>query len=287
MAEPQDDAPEHPVPEVAVLEHVWVQVIEVCTTLTDEQWNTPTRLPGWTVKDNVSHLIGIENMIRGLPPEDVVLPDDLPHVQNDIGRFNEIPIEARRSMPGEDVLAEWQDVSADRLATLRETPEEDFDVVSSTILGTMPLRDFMQQRALDSWAHQQDILDALDLDPVLEGPAFEVTLGRMTGALGFILGKKAGAPDGTTLLLVLSPGIPAPGTEAHERRYLVTVAGGRGSVEEVEGPPAEEPTVTLRTDAGTFLQAAMGRVHPMDAGIAIAGDRELGEKVLAELNIMF
>jgi uncharacterized protein (TIGR03083 family) len=290
MAEddPQATDGEDVVAEIAVLEHVWVQVIEVCTTLTDEQWNRPTRLPGWTVKDNVSHLIGIENMIRGLPQDEVELPDDLPHVQNDIGRFNEIPIEARRSRPGTEVLEEWQDVASDRLATLRETPEEDFDVVSSTILGTMPLRDFMQQRALDSWAHQQDILDALDLPPVLEGPAFEVTLGRLTNALGYVVGKKAGAPDGTTVLVVLSPGVAAAGAEpAHERRFLVTVDGGRGSVAEIEGPPAEEPTVTLRTDAGTFLQAAMGRVHPMDAGIALAGDRELGERILAELNVMF
>lgn len=280
----QDD----PVEEIAVLEHVWVQVIEVCSTLTDEQWQTPTRLPGWTVKDNISHLIGIENMIRGVPAEEVALPDDLPHVQNDVGRFNEIPVEARRARPGPEVLSEWQDVARDRLSTLREMPEEDFDVVSSTILGTMPLRDFMAQRALDSWAHQQDILEALDLDPVLEGPAFEVTLARMTNALGFIVGKKAGAPDGTTVLLVLSPGIPAPGAgPAHERRHLVTVAGGRGSVSELDGPPPEEPTVTLRGDAGTFLEATMGRVHPMDAGIAIAGDHELGETILANLNVMF
>jgi uncharacterized protein (TIGR03083 family) len=274
--------------EIAILEHVWVQVIEVCGTLTDEQWHTPTRLPGWTVKDNISHLIGIENMIRGLPPEEVELPDDLPHVQNDVGRFNEIPIEARRPRSGPEVLSEWQDVSSERLATLRETPEADFDVVSSTILGTMPLRDFMRQRALDSWAHQQDILDALDLDPVLEGPAFEVALARMTQAMGYVVGKKAGAPDGTTVLLVLSPGIPAPGQpSAGERRHLVTVEGGRGSVTELDGPPPAEPTVTLRTDAGTFLQAAMGRVHPMDAGIALAGDHELGERILANLNIMF
>lgn len=283
MAEPEDD----PVEEIAVLEHVWVQVIEVCATLTDEQWDRPTRLPGWTVKDNISHLIGIENMIRGLPADEVELPDDLPHVQNDVGRFNEIPVEARRPRPGADVLSEWQRVADDRLSSLRATPEADFDVVSSTILGTMPLRDFMRQRALDSWAHQQDILHALDLDPVLEGPAFEVTLERMTQALGYVVGKKAGAPDGTTVLVVLSPGVPAAGETARERRFLVEVADGRGTVSELDGPPADAPTVTLRTDAGTFLEATMGRVHPMDAGIALAGDRELGERILAELNVLF
>lgn len=267
---------EEVVAEVAVLEHVWIQVIDLCGELSDEQWHTPTRLPGWTVKDNISHLIGIENMIRGLPPEEVEVPD-LPHVKNDVGRFNEVPIEARRSRPGAEVLAEWQDVSADRLATLRQTPLEDFDVVSSTILGTMPLRDFMRQRALDSWAHQQDIHDALGFDPVLEGPAFEITLDRMTNALGYVVGKKAGAPDGTTVLVDLGEG----------RQHLVTVDGGRGTVEQLDGPGPDDPDVILRTDPDTFLQATMGRVHPMDAGIALAGDRELGERILGELNVMF
>jgi len=284
----RSEGTDDPVVEIAILEHVWVQVIEMCGTLTEEQWHQPTRLPGWTVKDNVSHLIGIENMIRGLPADEVELPDDLPHVHNDVGRFNEIPIEARRPKTGPEVLSEWEDVSADRLATLRELPEEEFDVVSSTVLGTLPLRDFMRQRALDSWAHQQDILDALDLPPVLEGPAFEVTLARLTQALGYVVGKKAGAPDGTTVLVVLSPGIPAPGADpSGERRYLVTVEGGRGTTTEVDGPQPIEATATIRADAGTFLGAAMGRVHPMDADIALAGDRELGEAILANLNVMF
>lgn len=264
------------VEEIAVLEHVWVRVIELCGTLSDEQWHQPTQLPGWTVKDNVSHLIGIENMIRGLPADEVELPDHLPHVKNDIGRFNEVPIEARRPRTGPEVLDEWREVSADRLATLRSTPLEDFDVVSSTILGTMPLRDFMQQRALDSWAHQQDIRQALGLPPELEGPAFEVTLGRLTQALGYVVGKKAGAPDGTTVLVDLG-----------ERRYLVSVEGGRGSVTELDGPSPEDATLVLRTDVGTFLSAAMGRVHPMDAGIEVEGDAALAEDVLANLNIMF
>ena len=29
----------------------WAALDEVCTPLTDEQWATPTCLPGWTVRD--------------------------------------------------------------------------------------------------------------------------------------------------------------------------------------------------------------------------------------------
>jgi uncharacterized protein (TIGR03083 family) len=259
--------------EITTLEQVWGEVVVLCTGLSDEQWARSTDLPGWTVKDQVSHLIGIENMIRGLPPDEVVLPDDLPHVKNDIGRFNEIPIEARRSTPGDEVLAEWVDVAADRLATLRSTPPEGFDEVSSTILGTMPLRDFLGQRALDSWAHEQDIRRALGTPGGMDSPAGLVTLERMTGAMGFVVGKKAGAADGTTVLFDLG-----------DHQCTVTVEGGRGAVRDGD---VAEPTTTLRTDRETFLLAVLGRIDPGQAAIEVEGDGELGRRIVENLTIMF
>jgi len=260
-------------PEITTLEQTWGEVVVLCSGLADEEWDRATDLPGWTVKDQISHLIGIENMLRGLPPDDVELPDDLPHVKNDIGRFNEIPIEARRSLPGDEVLAEWVDVAADRLATLRNTPPEGFDEISSTILGTMPLRDFLGQRALDSWAHEQDIRRALGKPGGMDSPAAEVTLARMTGAMGYVVAKLAAAADGTTVLLDLD-----------DRQHTVEVAGGRGAVRE---GGVDDPTTTLRTDRETFLLAVMGRVEPTEAGIEVDGDQELGRRIVENLTIMF
>ena len=36
-------------------------------TLTEAEWKTPTDLPGWSVQDNLSHLVGIERRMQGLP----------------------------------------------------------------------------------------------------------------------------------------------------------------------------------------------------------------------------
>ena len=32
---------------------------ELCAPLTEAQWKTATDCPGWTVQDNMSHLVGI------------------------------------------------------------------------------------------------------------------------------------------------------------------------------------------------------------------------------------
>jgi uncharacterized protein (TIGR03083 family) len=258
-------------PEIAALAHVWEQIDQVCGPLTEEQWGLPTDLPGWSVKDNVSHLIGIENMIRGLPPDDTELPDDLPHVKNDIGRFNEVPIEARRHTPGADVLAEWDAVAQIRLGEMRALTSEELDEVVSSILGTMPRRDFLGQRTVDCWAHEQDIRRALGSPAVHEGPGYELTLARMLNALGFTVGKKAGAAEGQSVVVDLG-----------DRRVAVAVTDGRAKT--VEIPKA--PTTTLTTDPETYLQAVLGRVDPAQAGIEVSGDADLGRRVVSNLTVM-
>ena len=52
-------------PLIASFEEVWGDIVEVCADLTDAQWEKPTDCPGWTVKDNVAHMIGTERMLLG------------------------------------------------------------------------------------------------------------------------------------------------------------------------------------------------------------------------------
>ena len=78
-----------------LLEETWRSIIAVGQELSEEDWERATDCPGWSVKDHVSHVIGTERMLQGLPPADVEL-EDLPHVKNAIGEFNEREAEVRR-----------------------------------------------------------------------------------------------------------------------------------------------------------------------------------------------
>ncbi len=90
---------------VDTLDELWRSIEEFGRELDEVDWKRPTECPGWTVQDNLVHLTALERFILGdpLPSEDV--PDDLPHVKNDIGKANERWIESRRSWTGADALA--------------------------------------------------------------------------------------------------------------------------------------------------------------------------------------
>ena len=80
---------------VDMLEHVWSSMAELGASLDETAWKAPSECPGWSVQDNLVHITALERFVLGdpLPMEDV--PEDLPHVKNDIGRSNERWIESR------------------------------------------------------------------------------------------------------------------------------------------------------------------------------------------------
>ena len=67
------------------LGRIWASIDELCSPLTEEQWKHPTALPGWSVQDNLSHLVDYESRALGRPgPEHT--PTHLGHARNAIGR---------------------------------------------------------------------------------------------------------------------------------------------------------------------------------------------------------
>ena len=61
-----------PIPHDTIdkLEETFHALSDIGARLTEEQWKSPTDLPGWTVQDNYAHLIGTERMRQGLPATD-------------------------------------------------------------------------------------------------------------------------------------------------------------------------------------------------------------------------
>ena len=95
---------------VAALGEVWASLDGLLTGLTDDEWLLPTPLPGWTVQDNVSHIVGTEAMLSGEPgPAIEVDREASEHVRNDIGVFNEQWVEALRGETPSEVLTRFRD----------------------------------------------------------------------------------------------------------------------------------------------------------------------------------
>ncbi len=261
------------------LVEVWASTVSACAQLDDAQWRLVTDCPGWTVKDQLSHLVGIERMIQGDPPPDPP-PDVGPHVLNDFGRLNESWVDARRSVPGGEVLAEFIEVTNARIDALASLGIEEFDRVGWSPLGEQPYRKFMESRVLDSWAHEQDIRRALGRPGGRNGAGESVVLDRCVGTMAYVVGKKVAPPDGTSVLFVV--------TGVLGRHVLVVMAGGRA---ELAADPADGvPSVTLTLDQESFWRLAFGRVDPSQvvaAGeVQVDGEMALGYRVLDALPFM-
>lgn len=256
----------------------WQIIGALLDELDVSEWDTPTELPGWTVKDCISHITGTERMMMGDPQPDVPIAH-LEHVKNPFGETVEVWVEERRPWTPAQVRAEYDEQIARRVAELRATSTEKLDEVGMWPLGEMSYRDFLKVRVFDSWMHEQDIRRALGRPGNLDGPIVALALERFNGALGFVVGKKAGAPDGSSVVFELDGG---------PRRNIAVVVDGRAKV--VDDAPAS-PTVRLTIPFETFVALCGGRQSADDAVVrargagrsVIEGDQQLGRRVLEAL----
>ncbi len=260
------------------MERVWRTIDALCSNLTEPEWKTPTDCPGWSVQDQLSHLVGSENRILGRPAPDHT-PQDLRHVKNEMGERNEVVVDWRRSSPGAKILEEFRHVTGERLHILRALSAEDFAAETQTPIGPGTVRMLIEIRIFDAWVHEQDMRRALNRPGDLEGPIAEHAVERCTQAMPFVVGRKAQAADGTTVVFEV--------TGAAGRTLAIGVEGKRATLLDVA---LTAPTVRLVMDVETFTCLGCGRWEPsatLQAGkVQIDGDNALGETIVRQLNFM-
>ncbi len=277
-----------PIPEeeadqalVARLAEVWASMAEVGSGLSEAQWKMPTEVPGWSVQDNLVHITALEAMILGRPDVDHSVPDGLEHVKNDIGRRNEVFVDSRRSQSGIEALTEFCEVTDARLAELHGYGPDDFGRASWTPTGDGTVRDLLPFRIFDSWVHEQDMRRAVGIPGDLDTPVAAAGLERIVGALPFIVGKRAGTPDGATVVFELDGPLA--------RKIAIGLEGGRAKLLDAE--PATDVTTRIATDTETLARLGCGRIDPTaaldDGRVRLAGDEALGRRVVEELNFLF
>ena len=187
---------------LGALEEIWTEWSDWADTLTDPDWATPSRCPGWTVQDNLAHIIGTERMLQGEPAPDVEHPTE--HLKNPIAAENEKRIQALRSLSGSEVLDLFRTVSAERLGQLPAMSEEEILKVGWAPVGEVPYLRFMHVRVYDSWLHLEDCRAPLGHEPSIGGVPARMAVDEVTTAAGFVIGKKAGAPEGSRVEVTLT-----------------------------------------------------------------------------------
>lgn len=256
---------------------LWASLDSLLSDLREDEWKRPTGCPGWTVQDNVSHVIDYEAGALGRPrPDHALEGDPAEHVKNDMGRGNEVGVDYRRSWPPDKVLAEFREVTAARLQQLRGLTDEDFKREMDLPVGKGTLADMLTLRVMDTWSHEQDIRRAVGRPGHDSGPAVDEAVGYFRRFLPIIVVKRASAPDDSIVVFELDGRPP----------FAVRVEGGRGSLDTTWSAGEREPTTVLRMPAPVFGALVCGRADVGRDDVEISGDQGLGERVAGALAFM-
>jgi uncharacterized protein (TIGR03083 family) len=266
---------------VDALADVWASMQRLGDELDESDWKLPTDCPGWTVQDNLAHIVGIESVILGLPQPEIELADGLPHVKNDLGRSNEIWVESFRSLSGSEMLHEFRVIAASRLNELRSYTEAEWSARSWTPVGEGQVRDLIPFRVLDSWIHELDMRRAVGRPAAFDSVSAQLAMARLRGVLGMIVGARLRPPDGTRVAFVVEG--PAAFAEAYAMQDGRAVA-----LEPLPRPIGDAVDAALHMDADSFVRLIGGRgeLDVVAPAVRIEGDTSLGHRVLEHMKVL-
>lgn len=257
---------------------VWWQAVHDFTALLEDvpakEWSTPTDLPGWDVFAVAAHVAHLEATQAGEPHQEVEIGEP-PHVRGFMGVFTEQGVVARRDRTPDQLIRETRSCATARHTQLLAEPPVDGDAPAPGVFGAIgwTVERLLRNRPLDVWLHEQDVRRALARPGNTDGPAAVHTADYLAESLGYVLGKRVGAPAGTTLLLEVAD---------HPAYAFAVGEDGRG-----RGLPdvPSDPTVRLVTDRESFVLMAAGRREPQPGAVRVEGDTALAERVLAAMAV--
>jgi uncharacterized protein (TIGR03083 family) len=250
---------------------------ELVQHLVEGEWNRRTPCPAWSVRDVVSHIIGMECEMLGDPRPIHTLPRDLYHVQNKLARYMEMQVDVRRHHTAPEMTSELEYTIIRRARQLRNENRGPDTLVRAPLGTEQTLELAMRMRAFDVWVHEQDLRIALGRPGNLDSPGAYVTRDYLLEALPKVVAEDAGAPASSAIVFDVHGPV----------EFLRTVrvdAAGRGSI---DGAPSLGPLVTLAMDWETYYRLACGRVRATSVPdrIKVDGDLDLATAILREFAV--
>lgn len=182
MRDDDDMAADHSnVHLVEAIDDVMLQTLSLARDLTEADADLPTDCPGWTVRDVLAHMVGVEAVLQGAPQPAVDLPV-LDHVVNEFDEYMEQHVQIRRQLPLSSIADELAGLRSRRIPTLKSLAKQGDPEVSSPFRD-QPMSKAMPIRVFDLWAHEQDIRRAVGLPARVDCAAAEISMER--GLLGW------------------------------------------------------------------------------------------------------
>jgi uncharacterized protein (TIGR03083 family) len=250
--------------------------VSLLRSLDPADWDSPTDLPGWTVRAVAAHLAHLESELAGNSQDQVEVPE-APHVRGPMGQFTEAGPVARSAWSTDAIVDELEQSVAKRRADLEAKMPLDPNATADGFAGLVgwTWATLLSNRPLDHWMHEQDIRRAVSRPGGLDSAPARHVLGVFGKSLGYVLSKRVGASAGTSLVVHVTGPI--------EATYAVGVGeDGRGApLPEVP----EQPDVRLTMDLETFAVLSGGRRRADQVAVVVEGDEVLGRAVLDNMGV--
>ncbi|MFC8348686.1 maleylpyruvate isomerase family mycothiol-dependent enzyme [Streptomyces sp. NPDC057280] len=239
-------------------------ISELVTPLVEGEWNRRTPCPAWSVRDVVSHVIGLDCEMLGDPRPIHTLPRDLYHVTNEQQRYTEMQVDVRRHHTAPEMTSELEYVIIRRNRQLRNESRDPGTKVRGPYGSELTLEESMRRHAFDVWVHEQDLRAALGRPGNLDSPGAHVARDYLLAELPAVVAEKADAPRSSAVVFDVH------GPIEFLRTIRVDIQG-RGTLETV---PALGPAATLTLDWETYVRLACGRVTPEQVADRVKAEGE-------------
>ncbi|MGL4745136.1 MAG: maleylpyruvate isomerase family mycothiol-dependent enzyme [Dermatophilaceae bacterium] len=271
--------------DLAGMVDAWAQtvrsVLDLGRTMRPEDADQPTDCPGWTVFDQIAHIASAEAGLAGEPVADLDVSGRA-HVRSPFGERIERLVESRRGRSLDEVLDEFEDRLAERLAVYGG-PDVTAESEVPGPFGRTTLLDLLGVRTFDIWTHEQDIREALGRPGGLDTPAAAVSVTRFLDALPRIVARDAGVEPGQAVVLdITGPTVARAGVRVEEQD------GGPVGIPLFSGAPEQHPDVvatTLTMSTQVVMRLAGGRRDPADVHVVVHGDADVARRVLRSLAV--
>ncbi|MFC9293110.1 maleylpyruvate isomerase family mycothiol-dependent enzyme [Streptomyces sp. NPDC057011] len=252
-------------------------ISELVLPLPEGEWNRATPCPGWSVRDVVSHIIGIECEQLGDPRPIHTVARDLRHVVDEFSRYMEVQVDVRRHHTAPEMTSELEYTVIRRSRQLRNEKRDPATLVRGPLGDQVTLEHALRLRAFDVWIHEQDLRAALRVPGNWDSPGAYVARDILLAGLPKVVAKRAAAPANSAVV------IDVHGPLEFMRTVRVD-AEGRGTLDKA---PSLGPAVSLTLDWETYVRLAAGRVRPNAVAdrVKVEGDAELADAILANFAV--
>ncbi|MFI1091647.1 maleylpyruvate isomerase family mycothiol-dependent enzyme [Streptomyces sp. NPDC020917] len=264
-------------PYIDAWTHSIESINDLVSPLAEGEWNRPTECPYWSVRDVVSHIIGFECELLGDPRPIHTLPSDLRHIDSEMARYTEVPVDTRRHHTAPEMTSELEYTIIRRCRQLRNESRQPDAEVRAIGGGQITLEEQLWGRVFDVWVHEQDLRRALDTPGNLASAAAVLSRDYVLRALPKLVAEDAGARPGSAVVFDVHGPL----------EFMRTVRVSAEGHATIDSAVSLGPAVTFIVDWETFLRLLAGRVRPAAVAdkLKIEGDGDLADAILSHIAV--